>query len=126
MVERVGENHAAGENFRERGKRRFVRYITRGKKEPPFLAMEVGKLGFEIDMIVRVAADIARTARPCTHIVQSPFHGGDDLGMLAHRELIVGTQDGNGFGTAVPGKAPCVGAGALVTKGVNKKRGRRT
>src|SRR3546814_12962731 len=70
MVERVGENHAAGENFRERGKRRFVRYITRGKKEPPFLAMEVGKLGFEIDMIVRVAADIARTARPCPHIVQ--------------------------------------------------------
>src|SRR3546814_5553720 len=86
MVDRVGENHAAGENFRERGKRRFVRYITRGKTEPPFLAMEVGKLCFEIDMIVRVTAVIARTARPCPHIVQSRFQGGVDLRMLAARK----------------------------------------
>src|SRR3546814_15682830 len=75
MVERVGEHHAAGENFRERGKRRLVRYITRGKKEPPLLAMEVGQLGVAIDMIVRVAADIAPPARTCPHIVQSRCHG---------------------------------------------------
>src|SRR3546814_5500623 len=90
MVERVGENHADGENFRERGRRRFVRYITRGKKEPPFLAMEAGKLGFEIDMIARVDDDTARTARHCHNIVQRRLHGGADLGMLAHRQVVVG------------------------------------
>src|SRR3546814_16044308 len=82
--------------------------------------MEVGKLGFEIDMIVRVAADIARTARPCPHIVQSRFHGGDDLGMLAHREVAVGTPDGARFGPAVTGTAACAGEGALVTQDVEE------
>lgn len=54
VVARVGVNHAPGQYFRECRKRRFVRDVTGGEEKSRLLSMEIGKLVFELDMIVRV------------------------------------------------------------------------
>jgi hypothetical protein len=48
------------------------------------------------------------------------FHGGDHLGMLAHREIVVGAPDRDRLGAVVPGKAARVGEGALVAQNVDE------
>src|SRR3546814_1782622 len=75
--------------------RRFVRDVTRGEEQRPILAVQVGKLMFEVDVVMRVAADVARAARTRADVVQRLFHRLDDLGMLTHREIVVRAPDGD-------------------------------
>jgi hypothetical protein len=63
--------------------------------------VQVGQFGFQIDMIVRVAADVARAAGARADIVQRFFHRGDHLGVLAHREIIVRAPDGDRLGAVM-------------------------
>jgi hypothetical protein len=84
--------------------------------------VQVGKLGFQIDMIMGVAADIARTARARADIVQRFFHRRDHLGVLAHREIVVRTPDGDRLGAVVPGKQRAFGKEPLLRRMSMKTR----
>ena len=82
--------------------------------------MQICQFAFELDVEMRVAADVARTAGTCTHIVQCFFHRRDNLGMLAHGEVIVGTPDRDRLRPVMAVEAAGVGIGTLVAQDVDE------
>ena len=46
-------------------------------------------------MVVVGAGDVARAARARTALVDGRVHGGDDVRVLAHAEIVVGAPDGH-------------------------------
>ena len=82
--------------------------------------MEVGQFGFELDVIVGVAADVAGAARTGADIMQRLFHRGDDLGVLAHGEIVVRAPHGDVLRAIVTGKAARIRVGPLVAQNVDK------
>ena len=109
-----------GSILAERRQRRLVRDIARGEQQRAFLAVQVGQLGLEIDMIMGVAADVAGAARAGADIVQRLLHRRDHLGMLAHREIVVRAPDGDRLGPVMAGEAARVGKCALVAQDVDE------
>ncbi len=109
VIELVGEDQAARQDLAERRERGLVRHIARGEEQCALLAVQIGQLGLEVDMVVRVTADIASAARTGADIVQRLFHRRDHLGMLAHGEIIVGAPDRDRPGAVVAGEAAGVG-----------------
>ena len=89
VVEFVRIDDAARQHLGQRRQRRFVRDIARREEQRAFLAVQVGKLALQVDMVMRVAADVARAARTGANVMQRFFHRRDHLGMLPHREIIV-------------------------------------
>ncbi len=87
---------ATRQQLGERGQRRVVGDVGGGEQKRGFLAVQIGKLGLQLDVIVRGAGDVARTARARAHRIDGLVHGGDDGGVLAHAEVIVGAPDGDG------------------------------
>ena len=120
VIQFVREDDAAGQQLGKRGERRFVRDIARGEEQSAFLAMQVGQFAFQIDMIMGVAADIAGAAGAGADIVQRFLHGGDDLGMLTHGEIVVGTPDGDGLGPVMAVEAAGVGIGPAIAQDVDE------
>jgi len=57
--------------------------------------MEVGKLAFQLHVIVRCAGDIARAARAGARGVQRLVHGCQYHRVLAHAEIVVGAPHRN-------------------------------
>ena len=120
MVEFVGEDDAAGQELAERRQRRVVRDVAAGEQQRAFLAVQIGKLMLELDMVMRVAADVARAAGAGADIVQRLFHRRDHLGMLAHREVIVRAPHGDRLGPVMMGEAARIGERALVAQDVDE------
>ena len=85
----VREDDAAGEQLDERRERRVVGDVGGGEEKGRLLAVEVGELGLELDMIVGRPRDIARAAGAGPDGVDRRVHGSDHLGMLTHAEIIV-------------------------------------
>src|SRR3546814_16397190 len=104
--------------------RRLVRDIARSEEQRGFLAVKIGQFAFEIDMVMRVAADVARAARAGADIVQRLFHRRDHIGMLAHRQIIVRAPDRDRLRPVMPGEASRVGAGALVAQDIRSEERR--
>ena len=67
--------------------------VTRGKDQCGFLAVQVGEFGLELDQRVIGAGDVAGAAGAGAHAGRGLDHGADDLRMLAHAEIVVGTPD---------------------------------
>ena len=82
--------------------------------------MEVGELGLEVDMIMGVAADVARAARAGADVVERFFHRRDDRGVLAHAEIVVRAPHGDRLGAVVAGEAARVGEAALGAQDVDE------
>ena len=95
VVERVGEDDAARDARGKRGERGPVRHIAGVEDQCRFLAVQIGKLALQQDMVVVGAADIARAARPCPRTVERLMHRREHLGMLAHAEIVVRAPDGD-------------------------------
>ena len=57
--------------------------------------MQVGKLAFELHVIMGCAGDIARAARAGSHGVNRLVHGRQYHGVLAHAEIVVGAPHRN-------------------------------
>ena len=95
VVHLVREDDAAGQHLGERRERGLVRDVARGEEQGGLLAMEVGQFGLELDVIMRVAADVSRASRARADAVERFLHRGDHVGMLAHAEVIVRAPHGD-------------------------------
>ena len=86
----VREHDAARHELLQRRQGGVVGDIRRGEKQRCFLAVEVGKLALQLDMVVQGAGDIARAAGASPRDVERRMHGREHGRMLAHAEIVVG------------------------------------
>src|SRR5579872_505965 len=84
VIEFVRENHTGGKEYAERRKRSFIRNIAASEQQRSVLAVEAGKFGFELSVIMRVAADVAGSARTGADFLQRFFHRLNDGIVLTH------------------------------------------
>ena len=120
MIQFVGKDDAARQNLGQCRQRCLIRHIARGEQQGTGLAVPVGQLALELDVIMGVAANIAGSARSRTDIMQSFFHRRDHIGMLAHRQIIVRAPDGYRLRTVVMRETARIGKGTLVSQYVYK------
>ena len=85
----IGKDHQAGDQLDERRERGVIGDIGRGEDERRLLAVQVGKLGLELDMIMGGAGDVAGAARAGADAIDRLVHGGAHFGVLAHAEIVV-------------------------------------
>ena len=72
--------------------------IGRGEQQRRFLAVQVGQLVLQLDVVVGGAGDVARAARAGAGKVERRVHGGEHGRVLAHAEVVVGAPHGDGPG----------------------------
>ena len=94
----IREDDAAGKKLRQCRQRRFVGDECRGEKKCCILAVEVGKLVLEFDVIMGRACDVTGAARAGADEIDRLVHGGKDLGMLAHAKIVVRAPYRDGLG----------------------------
>ena len=82
---------------RQRG---VVGDVGGGEQQRRLLAVQIGQLGLELDVIVGGAGDVARAAGARAGRVDRLVHGGEHGRMLAHAEVVVGAPDGDRPGAA--------------------------
>ena len=93
MVQRIGEDDAAGHQPRQCAERCFVGHISRSKKQGCGFPVEIGQLAFQQDVIVIGAGDISRASGAGAAALDRLMHGGQHDGVLAHPQVIVGAPD---------------------------------
>ena len=101
VVQFVGQDQAVGQQPGDGRDRRLVGDKPGSEGKTGFLAVQVGKFKLEFDQRVAGAGNVAGAARARAHAPGGLLERGDDVGMLAHAEIIVGTPDGDFLGTAV-------------------------
>ena len=89
VIRRVGEDDAIGQPRRERAEGRPVRHIARGEQQRRLLAVQLGELAFEADVIVVGAGDVAGAAGAGAATVERFVHRRDHSRVLAHAEIVV-------------------------------------
>ncbi len=89
MVLLVGEDHQPRHEPLQGGKRRIVGDIGRGEQQRGLLAVQIGELSLELDVIVSRAGDIARAAGARADLLDRLVHGIAHHLVLAHAEIIV-------------------------------------
>ncbi len=120
VVQLIRKDDAARQQAGQRGQRGIVGDVSAGEQQRGFLAVQVRQLFLQLDVVMRVATDVAGAARTGADIVQRFFHRRDHLGVLAHGEIIVAAPHGDRLGAVVPGKAARVGIGALVAQDIDE------
>ena len=105
MVQRVGIDDQARKQLGQGGQRRVIGDIGRGKDQRRLFAMQIGQLGLQPLVIDRGARDIARAARTCAGGLQRLVHRGQNLGVLAHAQIVIAAPDGD-IGLGAIGFAP--------------------
>src|SRR5690606_23976681 len=84
---------AAGQQLRQRAEGRLVRDVARGEQQCRFLAVEVGQLSLEEDVIVIGSGNIAGAPGPRAATPQRLGHRFDHRRVLAHPEIVVAAPD---------------------------------
>jgi hypothetical protein len=95
VVQRVRQDHRAGDAAAERRERGPVRDIARGEDQRGLLAVQVGQLGLQQGVVVVGARDVAGAARARAAGVDRLLHRLGHLRVLAHAEIVVGAPDGD-------------------------------
>jgi hypothetical protein len=103
MVLLVGEDHGSRNEPGDGREGRFVCDIGRGEEKRGFLAMQVGELGLELDVVVGGAGYVARAAGTGADRVDRLMHCSADHGVLAHAEIVVRAPHGH-LARAMPGE----------------------
>ena len=96
----VRQDDRAGQQLLQGGKRGVVGDIGRGEEQRRRLAVQVGELGLQLDVVVRGAGDIARAAGAGAGHIERRVHGSEHGGVLAHAQIVVGAPHGDGLGAA--------------------------
>ena len=115
----VGQDHAARQQLLQGGQRGVVGDIGRGEQQRRLLAVQVGKLGLELHVVVRRAGDVAGAAGAGAGRIERRVHGGQHGGVLAHAEVVVGAPYGD-RPRAAPCEVPCRGKVAAVAPNVGE------
>ncbi len=97
----VGEDYEARDEMLDGGQCRIIGIVSGGEQERRLLAVQVGKLGLELDMIMGGAGDVAGAAGARAHRLDRLVHGAANHGVLAHAEIVVGAPDGHLVGAAM-------------------------
>ncbi len=95
VIELIAEDQAIGQKARNGRDRCFVGDEAGGEDQSRFLAMQVRERALELDQLAIGARDIACAAGAGAHLASRLLHGGDDLLVLAHAEIVVRTPDGD-------------------------------
>ena len=93
VVQLVGENDQARQDFRQGRERRLIGDIAGGEEQCAILAVQVGERALQLDMVMRGAGNIARAAGAGADIINGLLHRFHDTGHLAHAEIVIGTPD---------------------------------
>src|SRR5258708_11995549 len=70
-----------------------VRDVTRGEQQRRLLAVQVGQFLLELHQGMMGSGDVAGAAGAGAHPGGGLDHGANDLGVLAHSEVVVGAPD---------------------------------
>ena len=103
VVQRIGEDDAAGQQLGQRPQRRFIGNIARGEQQGCLLAMPEGEFPLQLDMGMAGARDVARAACARTAALEDILHGRQHAGMLAHAEIVIGAPDSDLLSSAALG-----------------------
>ena len=95
VVHRVRQDQHVGKLRRQRRQAGLVGDIAAGEGQGAFLAVERRQLGLELDKRVAGAGNVAGAAGAGAVARRGVLHGGDDVGVLAHAEIVVGAPDGD-------------------------------
>jgi hypothetical protein len=101
VIELVGQDQAVGQQPADGRDRRLVGDEAGGEDKCGLLPVQVGELELQLDQRVVGAGDVAGAAGAGAHAAGRLLHGLDDLGVLAHAEIVVGAPDGDFLGPAV-------------------------
>nr|AAD21557.1 unknown [Zymomonas mobilis subsp. mobilis ZM4 = ATCC 31821] len=71
-------------------------------------------------MIMGGSADIAGAARTCTDVIQGFFHGRNNIGILPHRQIVIGTPNRNWGRTIMTGETTGIGEMAFIPQNIDK------
>jgi hypothetical protein len=120
MIKLIRKDHTAGQYLGQGRESGIVRNIARSEQQSAIFAMQIGQFMLQLDMIVRVTANVARPARARADIVQRLFHRRNHLGVLAHRQVIVRTPYRDVFGTIMACETARIGVGAPIAQDVDE------
>ena len=95
VVQRVGEDDAAGDQLRQGRQRGVVGDEAGGEEERRLLAVQVGQLLLQRPMVDVGAGDVAGAAGAGAATVQRLVHRRQHRRILAHAEVVVGAPDGD-------------------------------
>ena len=93
VVPGVRQDEAIRHQLARGGNAGLVGDVARGKDQRRFLAVQIGEFALELDQRMIVAGDVAGAAGAGAHPGRGLHHGADDLGMLAHAEIVVRAPD---------------------------------
>ena len=92
VVQLVRQDEAVGQELADGRDRRLVGDEARSEDESRFLAVQIGELLLQLDQRMVVAGNVARAAGAGTHLAGRLLECGDDVGVLAHAEIIANTR----------------------------------
>ena len=75
--------------------------LGRLEDQRAFLAVQVRKLGLQLDMMPIGAGDVSGAAGARTRAIERPVHGRQHIGVLAHPQIVVAAPHGHATGLAV-------------------------
>src|SRR5690606_6776419 len=84
-----------------RRNRSFIGNKARCEDETSFLAVQIGQFVFKLHQRMVVAGNIARTAGTRARIAGCVAHSLDDIGMVSHAKIVIGTPHGDLTGSAI-------------------------
>lgn len=99
----------------------FIDDIAGGADEPSFLLMKFGQFGLKINDVSGVASDVTSASSACPCLINGSVHGFDDIGVLAHAKVVVGTPDCNLLKDSFIISSNCLGKLVLLSQNVYKR-----
>ena len=120
MVQFVGVDDQAGQQFRQRAQRSVICDVSGGEQKSGLFAVQIRQFGLKTLMIHRRARDVPRAARARPRCLESFLHGRHHDRVLAHAQVVVATPNSDILFGAIFATPDGAGELALATFDVDK------